>query len=564
MLSAHAQIVIFWGPDLVALYNDAYAPGIGRKHPQAFGRPAVENWRELWPDLEPLLRHVLDTGETVSARDRRFYIERHGYPEDVYFDISYSALRDDTGEVRGVFCIVNETTARVTTQRALRESEERLHAIIAQATAGIVLAETNGRLALVNAHFCDSLGYREAELLGMRIDDIIHGDDLGAYDARFRKMIDTGDGFVAEIRYVRKDGSVLWTSTWAGPIRDGSGRVRQANMMVMGVSERRQAAAIERRLAAIIESSDDAILSTDLDMTITSWNHGAERLYGYMPHEVIGRQVTMLVPGERHDEEARIIEQIRSGSRVEPHETRRRCKDGTVIDVSLTASPIYDEHGSIIGASKIARDITARKEAERLQHVLMDEMKHRVKNSLATVQAIARQTFRSNRDLETSRDEFEARLKSLAWAHDLLTRERWDGADLGEVVAGVAGPYPREQFLIDGPPLQLRPRAVLAVSLALHELATNAVKYGALSVPFGRVAVTWETPETGAPRFILRWRESGGPPVAPPMRKGFGSRLVEDVLAAELNGTVTLSFEPSGVTCSVEAPIGIGWETDSD
>ena len=562
MLPARSQIVMFWGPEFVAIYNDAYAPSIGDKHPQALGRPARENWSELWSDLEPLLQRVLQTGETVFAKDRPFYIERHGYPENVYFDISYSPVRDEAGLVRGVFCIVNETTDRVVAQRALRESEARLQAIFAQATTGIVLTDSNGRFAMVNARFCEIVGYTDDELLGTSIEDITHPEDLPAYDALFRRMTDGGEPFVTEKRYLRKDGSLVWASIAAGPIRDAVGRIRQSGIVVMDICERKRAEEMERRLAAIIESSDDAILSTGLDMVITSWNQGAERIYGYAAEEAIGRPVTMLVPGDRLDEEARIIDRIRRGGRVEPHETKRRRKDGRVIDVSLTVSPIFDGHGSITGASKIARDITSRKHAERLQHVLMDEMKHRVKNILATVQAIARQTFRSNPNIDLATEAFDSRLLSLSGAHDLLTRERWDGAELSEVIADALGPYPQEHFRVSGPPLRLPPKVVLAMSLALHELATNAAKYGALSDPGGRVAITWTVEASDTPRFFLRWREAGGPPVSTPGRKGFGSRLVEDVLAAELNGKVRLRYQPDGLVCTVEAPLRGGWASD--
>jgi PAS domain-containing protein len=126
MLPSKAQIVLFWGPNFVALYNDAYAPTIGDKHPRALGRPAQESWTELWDDLGPLLRRVLDTGETVFAKDRPFYIERHGYPESVYFDISYSPVQAETGRVEGVLCIVSETTERVVAQAALARAQERL------------------------------------------------------------------------------------------------------------------------------------------------------------------------------------------------------------------------------------------------------------------------------------------------------------------------------------------------------------------------------------------------------------------------------------------------------
>jgi PAS domain S-box-containing protein len=145
----------------MALYNDAYAPTIGLRHPRAFGRPAQENWSELWDDLEPLLRRVLDTGETVSAKDRPFYIERHGRPENVYFDISYSPIKDDTGRVRGVFCIVNETTERIRSQIALKDSEERLRALFSQSAAGIGQTDLSGRMVLVNRRFSEMLGYAD-------------------------------------------------------------------------------------------------------------------------------------------------------------------------------------------------------------------------------------------------------------------------------------------------------------------------------------------------------------------------------------------------------------------
>src|SRR6476620_12605109 len=136
-LRAEAQIVLFWGPEFVALYNDAYAPTIGEKHPRALGQPARQNWAELWDDLEPLLRRVLDTGETVFAKDRPFYIERHGYPENVYFDISYSPVRSEAGEIAGVLCIVSETTERVGAHAALARAQERLtHALSASGMIG--------------------------------------------------------------------------------------------------------------------------------------------------------------------------------------------------------------------------------------------------------------------------------------------------------------------------------------------------------------------------------------------------------------------------------------------
>ena len=166
MLPAQAQIVLFWGPEFVALYNDAYAPTIGDKHPRALGRPARENWAELWGDLEPLLRRVLETGETVFAKDRPFYIERHGYPENVYFDISYSPVRDETAKVSGVLCIVNETTARVVAEERqhllLQETNHRLKNLFAMVDAMIGLSVKSARTP---EQFAQALRGRLAALL---------------------------------------------------------------------------------------------------------------------------------------------------------------------------------------------------------------------------------------------------------------------------------------------------------------------------------------------------------------------------------------------------------------
>ena len=562
MLSAQAQIVMFWGDDFVALYNDAYAPTIGDKHPQALGRPARENWAELWNDLEPLLQSVLHDGKTVAAKDRPFYIERYGYPETVYFDISYSPVRDADGRALGVFCIVNETTEQVRANQALRDSEEQFRAVISQSSTGMAQCELDGRFIQVNGRFCEIVGYAENELLGMRMDEITYPDDLHENARLFEAMMTTGESFEIEKRYVRKDGSLVWVANSVSGLKDSSGRIQRVAAIIIDISERKRAQEIERQLAAIVASSDDAILSIDLNMIITSWNSGAERLYGQSAEEAIGQSVMMLVPEDRSDEEPAILARIRSGQKVEPYETKRRNKNGELVDVLLSVSPIYDVYGRIVGASKTAHDISAKKEAERLQTVLVGELNHRVKNVLATVMAIARQTLGRDDVDKASVETFEARLSSMARAHDLLIHGQWEQAELTAVIAQALSPYPKDRFEISGPAIKLAPRAVVSISLALHELATNAAKYGALSVADGRVAITWSL-ETGRTDHLkLRWRESGGPIVKPPTRKGFGSRLIESLLAAELSGKVQVRYEPSGLICEVDAAAGIGWDQD--
>ena len=312
-----------------------------------------------------------------------------------------------------------------------------------------------------------------------------------------------------------------------------------------------------RRLASIIENSDDAIVSKDLDGTITSWNSGAERLFGYSAAEAIGRPVTMLMPPDRIDEEPGIIARIRRGERIEHYDTVRRRKDGTLIDISLSVSPVKDASGRIIGASKIARDITDRKRAEQQQQLLVGEIKHRIKNTLATVQAIARQTMRGAPEEE--REAFNARLMALADAHDLLTLERWNRAALRDVVDRALKPFQQRhnaRILVQGPDdVWVDAQKSSLLTMALHELATNAVKYGSLSNHYGIVRLQWEVlAEEDVQRARISWREIGGPLVIAPERKGFGSFLIERALQGG-GGKTRLDFNPNGLTCLLEVPV---------
>ncbi|KAA0971208.1 PAS domain S-box protein [Aureimonas fodinaquatilis] len=562
ILPAHSRIVLFWGPEFVTFYNDAYGPTIGVKHPGALGRPARENWSERWnDDLGPLLEKVRETGETFSCKGRPFYTERHGYPETVYFDLSYSAVRDEAGAIQGVLCLVNETTEWVLAQAALEENEQQLAAIISQASGGIAVADLTGQMTLVNRRFCEIVGYSEAELLQMNMQDITYDADLHENQILFSRLIDGEGDFFIEKRYVRKDGSLVWVGNSVGLIRDEQGVPEKALAVVADISDRKRAEDEGRRLASIISSSQEAILATDLEMIITSWNTGAEKLYGYDAEEVIGQKLSILVPADRSGEEADTIDCMRRDEFLAPFDTQRVRKDNTIVDVALTVSPIKDEHGVVTGASIIARDVTERKHAERLQRVIAQEMQHRVKNIFATVQAIARQTFSGSSDVAASIQAFNGRIMAMTKAHDLLHSETWDGADLWAVIRQATAPYDADQFEISGPNVRLSPRAALALSLALHELATNAAKYGALSASSGRVSIEWSIAEYADPILHFWWKESGGPEVFPPTRQGFGSKLIQNVLAAELRGDVTVSHNREGLEFAVTAPLEISWDS---
>ncbi len=305
---------------------------------------------------------------------------------------------------------------------------------------------------------------------------------------------------------------------------------------------RRRAHRESALLAAIVETSEDAIVSKDLQGTITSWNRGAQRVFGYTTEEMIGQSIMLLIPPDRHNEEHEIIDRVRQGERVEPFDTVRRRKDGSEVHVSITVSPVKDASGRIAGASKIARDISERKRFEAQKDILLNEIKHRVKNTLATVQAMARQTLRT-----VSKDElqgFMSRLLAFGNAYDLLTSDNWDRATVRDVVGRAIEPFQAARFAVHGPAMLLDASQALKVTMVLHELATNAVKYGALSSSAGYVSIAWQ--QTADDDLQLIWKEIGGPPVSPPKRKGFGSLLIE-----QSGENVSFGYAPTGLTCTL-------------
>ncbi len=304
-------------------------------------------------------------------------------------------------------------------------------------------------------------------------------------------------------------------------------------------------------LAAMVESSDDAIVGKDLNSVIMSWNVGAEQVFGYAAEEVIGKPVTVLIPPERHDEEPFILERIRQGEKVEHYETVRQRKDGSLIEISLRVSPVRDDQGLIIGASMVARDITERKQIEKQAAVLAREAEHRTRNILATVSATV-ELSQSNTPAGLKK-AIRGRIQALANVHALFVDSRWTGAELSQIVARELAPYRsnRAHTLVKGPEIVLEPNVAQALAVTLHELATNAAKYGALSRPAGRVRITWS--RSPADELALRWTERGGPPVTLPGRRGFGSRVMHTMIE-QISGTITFDWRENGLTCKVIVP----------
>jgi len=287
----------------------------------------------------------------------------------------------------------------------------------------------------------------------------------------------------AEAVAERPDGTRVPFLAYPTPLWDDAGRMTGAVNTLIDITGRKEAEQAAQRFVAIVESSDDAILSKDLNGVITTLNPGAERLFGYTAEELIGRSVTILIPPDRHDEEVHILDRIRRGERIDHYETVRRHKGGSLIDISLTVSPIKDANDRIIGASKIARDITERRRGQEQQKLLLREMNHRVKNLFALAGGVVTLSARSAGTPKELAEAVRERLAALARAHELTLPDLASGGGpdrtttLRALVQTIMAPYvneEQERITIVGPDLAVSGSAVMSIALLLHEIATNA------------------------------------------------------------------------------------------
>lgn len=340
------------------------------------------------------------------------------------------------------------------------------------------------------------------------------------------------------------------------PYRDLNNVIDGVVITLIDISDRKRLERDRAHLAAIVTSSQDAILSHDLNGKITSWNPGAETIYGYSADEIIGQPMSRLLDDVQINEWPDNLTRLRRGELITDIDIGRVTKDDRVIHVSLTISPMRDKSGTIIGASAVARDIAVRKAAEDRAETLMAELDHRVKNILAIVSSVVTQTLKADGTNETARADIEGRIQAIARAHGLLTELGGAECSLRGLVATELRPYEqRDNVVMSGVDVVLSSRASLGLALALHELATNAVKYGALSTETGHLDVSWRvTGAEGKPELEIVWLETAGPPVVPPSSRGFGTKLIEISLVRGLNAKVNREFLSTGVRCEISVP----------
>ncbi|MCW5718838.1 MAG: PAS domain-containing protein, partial [Bauldia sp.] len=430
LLTSRHPMFIWWGPELIQFYNDAYRQTMGpERHPSALGQRGRECWDEIWDIIGPQIDLVMEGRGATWHEDQLVPVTRFGSRQDVWWTYGYSPIDDGVGGVGGVLVVCNDVT-----QQHL--SNERLRSLFQQAPGFVaILAEPD--------HVFEHINEAYSELVGRR--------DVVGRPVREALPEVVGQGFIAVLDTVVTSGKAFVASDLSVVLQDEAGNMR-----------------------------------------------------------------------ERH--------------------------------LDFVYQPTFDASGAVTGIFVQGYDVTAQVAAARQREILTGELEHRVRNTLAMVTAIIDQTFRSTETKEAAHDVLKGRVVALAHAHDILSRTNWRDAAITDVVKAALAPHqtPENRIRLSGPALPITARQSLSLSLALHELATNALKYGALSVAEGLVEVTWAGDQAGrGPGLRFRWEESGGPIVTPPTRRGFGTRLIEQMLAADFGAAVRIDYRPAGVVCEL-------------
>jgi two-component sensor histidine kinase len=439
----------------------------------------------------------------------------------------------------------------------LHGAEEPYRVLVERMSDGALTAGPDGVVLYVNDRLCELTGYPSSRLVGRGLASLFEGEP----PALVPEM-------TIEASLLRNGDNPTPVAVWSRPISIGDTTATLVRLTDLSIHRRaEQIAAAERFARSVLEQATEAVvvLSPDGHITHASWR--AEQLAEQPP---VGLTFSEAFPLEAQStDEAGALALARfSGESLDTMlatrpfhgvEVKLRGERNAKSAFLLSAGPLFDENKANVGSIVTLTDMTERKRAEEQQTTMVAELNHRVKNILAIVQSVAAQTMRSSGTLENFSGAFTGRLKALAIAHDVLTETRWIGIGLGELLAAVLAPFrsaDESRVSISGPAILLPARVVVPLSMVLHELATNAAKYGALSTRRGRVDITWQLTGGNDRSVALVWHERDGPTVNASAATGFGTKLIDRVISHDLDGKTEIDFDPAGVRCTIAFPLG--------
>ncbi|WP_407113369.1 PAS domain S-box protein [Bradyrhizobium sp. LMG 9283] len=548
------------GEGIILRANKAELDILGYKPEEYIGRHVAEFHADA-PVIGDILQR-LSCGEPLDRYPARLRA-RDGSVKHVLIT---SNSRIEDGKFVNTRCFTIDVSELRAAEEAQRASEARLAATYEAASVGISEVDANGRFLRVNDSLCRITGRSRDELLGMTFFDYTDADDR-ANDADLYAQQVRGEiaNYTTRKRVLRPDGSVRHLDIFSSSVRDSEGhflygvRVAQDVTATKQLEDRLREG--EQRMRDLLEALPAAIYTTDAEGRINFFNRAAVEMAGRTPQPGDEWCVTWKLywpdGSPLPHNECPMAVALRENRPVRGAEAVAERPDGRRVPFIPYPTPLRDAAGNLVGAINMLVDISERKQAENAQKVLIDELNHRVKNTLATVQSLASQTARHAADLDEFVPTFTGRLLALARAHDLLTTRNWQDAPFEKLVHDIVAPVSGGRVVTGGPHVNLDARTALSVTMVLNELLTNAAKYGALSKPHGSVSLTWRIAEGERSQSTLacEWREHGGPPVAPPKRRGFGTRLMERCVEHDLAGEFDLVFEPEGTRCSMVFPV---------
>jgi PAS domain S-box-containing protein len=520
------------------------------------------------PHAKCPMADVLATGQ--GLRDQEIAIERPDGTRIVAL-VNIEAIKDASGQVIGAVNVFRDKSEQRSLEPEPRAGWRSSIELLQGLPTAVYTTDAAGRITFYNDAAAQLWGTRPelgaSEFCGswkLHWPDgtpLPHDECPMALSLKEGRPI-KGMEAVAE----RPDGTRIPFLAYPMPLFDDSGTLVGGVNTLVDITERHEAEQRIRRsearyrdIAAIVEFSEDAVFTIDLGGIITGWNKGAERLFGYRASETVGRPVTMLIPTNRHDEEPPILARIRSGERIDSYETIRRHKDGSLVDISLTVSPVRDSQGAIVGASKIARDISERRRAEERQHLLLRELDHRVRNLFTLTGGLVALSARSAKTPEDLASAVRGRLAALAKAHSLTLRKPAESGHRTEpsttlhtLIETILSPYDgrtndeRPRVVISGPDTPIGGQSVTSFALLLYEFATNAAKHGALSTADGSIDILCSE---GEGRFVVTWTEHGGLRIDDhPDTEGFGTILTRATVEGQLRGEISYDWNSPDLT----------------
>jgi PAS domain S-box-containing protein len=527
---------------------------IGRSVDEVFAR-IPQRWRDIHARIL--------AGEELSQEEDEF---AHQGGSSDWMRWSMVPWRRADGGIGGTLLFAELRTEQVEARRALADSEARFRATFENAAVGVALVDRNGSILRANNSFRRMLGYSVEDLKTRAFQDFTHPDDLAVNLSLLKKaLVGEADSYSIDKRYIRKDGGVVWASLTVGCVRKTDGDIDYFISVIEDITDRKRAEArlAERNAQLGLAGKAARVGSFVIDYPAgrIHTSPGFAVMHG-LPEETeeltCEEWLVRVFPDDLARFEAQRSRVFAEQRRELNIEYRFVGADGDARWIESRGLISYDGDGHPARLVGVHIDITERKRAEDQQCRLVAELDHRVKNVLATVQAVAAQTMHASSSMEHFVAALDGRIRSMASTHELLSHRRWLGIPLAELVRRELAPYTTgANTEIGGPEVMLSAEAGQTMATVLHELVTNAAKYGALSVPSGRVSIAWRVSrnDSTGDRLMFTWRETGGPMVTPPRKSSYGMQVIRELVPYELCGTIDHVFGREGVRCHVEVPL---------